>query len=95
MRDINSLMSLYGFDQLISDPTHIMPTSCLDLIFTDQPNLVVDSGVYPYLNVNCHHQSTYCNLNLMIEYPPPYESLVCDYKRANVSAINAALNQVK
>ena len=30
----------------------------------------------------------------MIEYPPPYERLVWEYKRANVSAINAALNQV-
>ena len=43
---INSLISMYGFDQLISDPTHIIPASfsCIELIFTDQPNLVVDSG---------------------------------------------------
>ena len=39
---INSLISMYGFDQLISYPTHILPasSSCIDLIFTDQPNLV-------------------------------------------------------
>ena len=30
----------------------------------------------------------------MIIYPPPYERLVCDYKRANESAINAALNHL-
>ena len=55
---INSLISMYGFDQLISDPTHILPasSSCIDLIFTDQPNLVVDSGVRPSLHTNCHHQ---------------------------------------
>ena len=75
---INSLISMYGFDQLISDPTHILPasSSCIDLIFTDQPNLVVDSGVHPSLHTNCHHQITYCNINLMIVYPPPYEHLV-------------------
>ena len=75
---INSLISMYGFDQLISDPTHILPasSSCIDLIFTDQPNLVVDSGVHPSNHINCHHQITYCNINLMIVYPPPYEHLV-------------------
>ena len=46
---INSLISMYGFDQIISDPTHVLPasSSCIDLIFTYQPNLVVDSGVHP------------------------------------------------
>ena len=93
---INSLISMYGFDQLISDPTHILPasSSCIDLIFTDQPNLVVHSDVHSFLHTNCHHQITYCNINLMIVYPPPYERLVWDYKRANESVINAALNKV-
>ena len=63
---INSLISVYGFDQLISDPTHALSasSSCIDLTFTDQPNLAVDSGVYPYLHTNCHHQITYCNIFL-------------------------------
>ena len=84
---INSLISMYGFDQLISDPTHILPasSSCIDLIFTDQPNLVVDSGVHLSLHPNCHHQITYYNINFMIVNPPPYERLVWDYKRANES----------
>ena len=30
----------------------------------------------------------------MIEYPPPYEHFLWDCKGANVSAINAPLNQV-
>ena len=67
-------------------------SSCIDLIFTDQP--VVYSAVHPSLHINCNHQITYCNLNLMILYPPPYKCLVRDYKRAIESAINAALNKV-
>ena len=89
--NIISLISMYDFNQLISDPTHILPasSSCIDLIFTDQPNLVVDSGVHLSLHTNYHEQITLCNLNLMIVYPLPYERLVWDYKRANESAISA------
>ena len=58
--------------------THILQNqlSCIDLIFIDQPSLVVDSGVNSILHENCCHQITYCKLNLKIEYPPPYERLV-------------------
>ena len=45
---INSLTTTYGLYQLISEPTHLLPnSSCIDLIFTDQPNLAVDSGIHP------------------------------------------------
>ena len=45
---LEALTSLHGFHQLISEPTHLLPTStsCIDLIFTDQSNSVVDSGAY-------------------------------------------------
>ena len=35
---IESLSTFYGLNQLISSPTHILPTSssCIDLIFIDQ-----------------------------------------------------------
>ena len=37
---IESLTTMHGLQQLISDPTHLLPnsSSCTDLIFTDQPN---------------------------------------------------------
>ena len=78
---IGSLTTRYRFHQLISDPTHLLPnsSSCIDLIFTDQLNLAVDSGVHPTLHGNCHHQIIFSKFNLMIEYPPPYERLVWDY----------------
>ena len=87
---IDSLATTYGLQQLISDPTHILPNSstCIDLIFTDQPNLVVDSGVCPFLHTNCHHQITFCKFNFIIKYPPPYQCLGWDYKRANVHQIH-------
>ena len=53
---LETLTSLHGFHQLISEPTHLLPTStsCIDLIFTDQSNLVVDSGTHSSLNHKCH-----------------------------------------
>ena len=50
-----SLTISYGLQKLISDPTHLLPnsSSCINLIFMDQPNLTVDSGVHPsYIPLN-------------------------------------------
>ena len=70
---IDSLTTTHGFKQMISDPIHILPqsSSCIDLIFTDQSNYVIDCGTYP-LHPNCHDQITFCKLNLKGEHPPPY-----------------------
>ena len=93
---IEFINSLYGFYQLISEPTHILQnlSPCIDLIFTDQPNLVINSGIKPSLHENCHHRITYAKFNLQIIYPPPYQRLVWDYKNANASSIQKALNMI-
>ena len=36
----------------------------------------------------------FCKLNLKIEYTPPYEHLVWDYKKADTNCIRKALKQV-
>ena len=53
-----SLTSCDGFQQIINEPTHIQRRSyyCTDLIFTDQPNLSVNSGIHRSLHPNCYHQ---------------------------------------
>ena len=47
-----SLISSNGFPQLINKPTHTQTSSssCIDLIFTNQPNLSVNSGVHASLH---------------------------------------------
>ena len=69
---LDALSSFHCLHQLIKNGTHLMEnsTSCIDLIFTNQPNLVIDSGVHPSLHTNCHHQILYCKLNLHIKFPP-------------------------
>ena len=67
-------------------------SSCIDLIFTDQPNLILDSGIHSSLHPICHHQIIYSKINLSIEYPPPYERIVWDYKKADIAHINFAID---
>ena len=41
---------------MINDPTHLLKSSssCIDLIFTSQPNLITESGIHPSLHPNSH-----------------------------------------
>lgn len=82
----------------ISVPTHILRNSlpCIYLIFTDHPNLTINSGVHLSLYTYCHHQIVYCRFNLFVEYPPPfeYEQLAWDFSKANCESIKSALEQV-
>ena len=67
---IDSVTTSYGLQQLITQPTHLLAnsSSCIDLIFTDQPSLIADCGIHPSCHPNCHHQIVYCKLYLKIVY---------------------------
>ena len=53
------LTCCHGLHQLINEPTHLpdSSSSCIDLIFTSQPNLVMESDVQPSLHPNYHTSS--------------------------------------
>ena len=93
---LEALTPLHKFGQLISQPIHILSnsSSCIDLIFTNQPNLVVNCGTHFTLNAKCHHQITYCKLNLSIKFPRQYEWLVWSYKKSNTENIRNSLESV-
>ena len=54
---IDTIASSYGLNKLIQEPTHILhsSSSCIHLIFTSQPNLVMESGIHSSLHSNCYH----------------------------------------
>ena len=89
-KTIGSITSQFGLYQLINEPTHLLEnsSSCIDLIFTSQPNLVAESGVHPSL----HHQIGFVKFNLMISYPPPYSREVWHYREANTDLIRRAIS---
>ena len=78
-----------GLHQLISEPTHLLgdSKSCIDLIFTDQPNLFIETGVHPSLHSHCHHQIVYGKLSISNISLPPYSRRIWHYDKADASAI--------
>ena len=82
--------------QIIKELTHIsnISSSCIDLIFTPQPNLITDCGVHSSLHPNCHHQIVFEKLNLHIVYPPPYSRETWHYREANTGFIRRAIKEL-
>ena len=56
-REISFLTSSTGYSHLIDQPTRITKesSSCIDLIFTSNPNFISASGVEPSLYQKCDH----------------------------------------
>ena len=67
--------------------------TCIDLILTDQPNLVLDSGVRPSLDQTVKHQITYCKVNYKIPPLPSYKRKLWYYDRADQNLINRAISE--
>ena len=91
---IDFLTFQFGLSQIIKEPTHIQENSsfCIDLIFTTQPNMVLESGVHHSLHQNCHHQIIFAKFNLTEYYLPPYERTIFHYSQANVDHIQQVIN---
>ena len=51
-RKIEAVTSQNGLLQEANEPVHILKnsSSCTDLVFNSQPNLLIESGVYPSLH---------------------------------------------
>ena len=93
-RELEDLFTSLNLTQIISEPTNFEPgkkPSCIDLIVTDQPNLILDSGIRASLDPHCHHQIIYGKVNFRIPPPPPYERKIWHYRRANSAAIQRSM----
>ena len=93
---VKAVISFYGLNQLIKTPTHLLQNSAtfIDLVFTNQPHLVMESGVHSCLSSTCHHETVFAKLNLKVKYPPCYERVFWDYSRADKTSINWAINAI-
>ena len=90
------MTSPFGLSQIINKAIHILefPSSCIDLIFTTQSNLAVESGVHPSLQLNCNHQIVFAKSNLQIYYPPSYPREFWHYKHRNTDFIKRAISDL-
>ena len=74
--DIENLISSLGLYQIIREPTNFVPNknpTCIDLIITDQPNLILNCATRPSPHSVCHHQIIHCKVNFNL--PPPTSTL--------------------
>ena len=92
---LENVTSQFGLHQVIKEPTHILhnSSSCIDLIFASQPNLIIESGVHPSLHPNCRHQLIYAKSNFQIYYSPWYCREVWHYNHRNTGLIRRAVDQ--
>ena len=81
---------------MINSATYVIgnSTSCINLIFAQQPNLVTSSGVHACLHNNCHHQIIFTHISLLIEYPRPYHRLVWEYSNADILNIRKSISSI-
>ena len=86
--------SQLGLSQLISEPTNFEPhknPSCIDLVVTVQPNIILDCGTRASLDSYCHHQIVHCKVNFRIPPPLPFERKIWHFNRANSAAIKRSM----
>ena len=91
--EIEELITKLGLSQLISEPTNFEPhknPSCIDLVITDQPNVILDSGTRASLDSYCPHQIVHCEVNFRIP-PFPFERTIRHFNRANSTAIKRSM----
>ena len=92
---IDELFSSLNLNQIISEPTHFFcddcTPSCIDLVVTDQPNLVLESGVRPSLDPLVRHQITFAKINHKIPPPPKYTRKIWHFKSANINLIRRTM----
>ena len=83
---IEELTTSLGLSQLITEATKLEHSS-IDIIFTDQSNLVLESGTRISIDPFWHHQMTHCRFNFKIPPPPPFTRKIWSYDKANVTLI--------
>ena len=95
---LDELFNSLNLKQLISEPTHYFRDncrpSCIDLIITDQPNLVLECGVRSSIDPTVKHQIIFCKFNFKIPPPPKYCRKIWHFNRARVDLINQAILNV-
>ena len=91
---LGTLSSPFRLHQMINNPNHISDTysSCINLFFTFQPNLVVESDVHTSLHPNYHCQIIFAKFNLKIHYPTLYYCLVWYYQEMDTERIRRAID---
>ena len=89
-RAIENISSQFGLHQVISETTYILESyfSCIDLIFTSEPNCITESGFHPSL----HPSSLSLSLYLRKFFIHHLIFVVWHYQDPNIDLIRQAVD---
>ena len=92
-KELDTITSTVGYSQIIDKPTHFTnnSSSCIDLIFTSNHSIIVDSSIEKSLCSSCHHDIIYGKVNVRVPLPPPHFRTIWDYKNADASSTQRAI----
>ena len=93
---LEDISAAFNYTQLIREPTNFDPgkaPSCIDHIFTTQPNLVIESGVIHSPMSTCHHQVVFSKVKFDYVRPPPYKRKVWHFNKAKVDLIGRSVKK--
>jgi hypothetical protein len=96
-RALHSIMDQAGLTQLIHTPTRIVNStkSCIDLIFTTNPNIVTATGVRQKITDACDHCPIFATLKYSIPRPKAYKRWVWDFKRGSYENLRQCVLQAE
>ena len=82
----------FGLQQLICEPTYHTNTSAnlLDLVFTDSPCYITDSGTLPPIGTS-KHSIVYCKTKKTRICEKPYKKEIWKYHEADIEGLNIAI----
>ena len=95
-KELDTITSTVGYSKIIDKPT-LFPnnsSSCIDLTFTSNPSILVDSGIETSLSRSCHHDIKNGKINFRVHLPPPHFRTVWNYKNADTISIQPAIENV-
>lgn len=93
-----NLFQLFNLYQMIDSPTRFTPATgtntLLDLLVTDSPRLVVESGVWPPVGTS-DHCAVYCRIDFKIKKTKPFSRNIWLYDKANIVNLHQHLSRIQ
>ena len=88
-----NLIARNNLFQIINEPTRSteFSNSLLDLLITDSPGYILDSGVLPPV-ANSDHSVIFCTISITFPNDKAFRRTVWDYKRGNFDVLNETLS---
>ena len=86
---LQRIFSKHLISKMTNQPTYITKNArtCIDLMCTDQPNIVLRNEVHPSLHTNCHHQVIFTKNGNKLSSTTPHTRHIWHYSRAKTDLI--------